>query len=359
MLSKYNITKSKLSPGVRRKVDNSYISMVDNTLQFLHEEFGMNRLIGENPEFLKVLKRLIETAKIDAPVLVIGEVGTEKELFAQAIHYLSKRKNKPFLSVNCSTIPLNLFENELFGCEDSSQSDSQISQKGYIEKSNGGTLFLNEIDSVPDKIQSKLLLVLRKNRYKTIGGTRFRSADLRLIAASNINLLHLNTNGYFRKELLNQFKDSSLIIPPLRARKSDIPVFASYFVDKYSALYKFPRKKISKAATSKLMSYHWPGNIRELENVLHQSIRLSKTLVIEPENIIIQSDFDLQDMDEISYQEIKTNLIEKFERDYIARLLVDCNGDLKKAAQMSRMSRTSLYRMMKKYNIARKDLKDK
>jgi len=356
MISKHHFTKSKLIPGKRRKVDSSYFRAIDNTLQFLHEEFGMNRLIGEDPSFLKVLKRLLLIAKIDAPVLVIGEVGIEKELFAQAIHYLSQRENKPFLPVNCSTIPLALIENELFGYENLTQPDLQVSKRGYIAKAEGGTLFLNEIDSVSEEVQSKLLLLLKKSRYKTIGGTRFRAANIRLIAASNINLLHPKTNGYFSKELLSQFKEFSIIIPPLRARKSDIPVFVNYFVEKYSTLYKLPQKRFAKAATLKLLSYHWPGNIRELENVIHQAVLLSKKSIIEPENIVIQSDFDLQDMEEISYREIKTTLIEKFERDYIARLLIDCDGDLHKATKMSKMSRKNLYRIMKKYNIARKNL---
>ena len=355
MISKYHIIKSNLIPGIRGKNNTPDLRKIKNTLQFLHEEFGLSRLIGEDPSFMKVVARLLLIAKMDAPVLVLGEVGTEKELFAQAIHYLSQRKDNQFFSVNCSVIPLALIESELFGQIKNKNSDAQAIQKGYLAKAEGGTLFLNELDSIPVTAQSKLLSLLKKKRYKPLNGKQFFSANVRLIASSNINLLHPGTNGYFKKELIDQLREFSIIIPPLRTRKSDIPIFVNSYIDKYSKLYKLPLKRISKAAMLKLMFYHWPGNVRELENVIHQCVLLSSKSTIEPENIIMQSDLDFQDIEENSYRRIKTNLIEKFERDYLAKLLFDCKGDIDRATKISKMSRRNLFRMMKKYNIARKN----
>lgn len=248
MITKKHITKIDSISHIRKKHSDSLISEIDNTRQLLHEKFGMSRLIGVAPSFIAVLKKVLAIATNDESVLLCGEVGTEKELFAQAIHYLSRRKDRPFLAMNCSAIPAELFESELFGHGQGTYVDSQKPQEGYIAQAKGGTLFLNEVDSISNKAQDRLFLLLQEKKYQPNGNSKFENADIRIIAASNINLLHPKANGYFRKDLLYKLDKFSLTIPPLRCRRSDIPLLANFFVEKYTELYKLKQKTFSDTA---------------------------------------------------------------------------------------------------------------
>jgi len=347
------IREFELIARIRRKIDVHYAIEVAKTAQYLKKKYAKYNLIGEDPSFLNSMEKLRPIASFDIPVLLLGETGTGKELFARAIHYLSKRENGPYIPVNCGAIPLELFENELFGHARGAYTDARTPQKGYIAEAEAGTLFLDEVDTMPLPAQVKLLRFLQEREYKPLGESKYKTADIRIIAASNVNLLDPNNNSQFRKDLLYRVSPFTITIPALRDRKGDIPMLASYFVDKFAELYKIERKQLSSAALRKLMSYDWPGNIRELENVVLRSLVMSKRSIIGPGDFDLQCDSSAEQIDETSLREAKSRLIEKFERDYITRLLVECHGNVQEAADMAKIARKSIYRMMNKYKIGK------
>jgi two-component system response regulator GlrR len=346
----------ELLARIRRKMDSSYNTAIDNSGEYLKEKYGISKLIGEDPSFVKVLQRLRLIARINAPVLLLGETGTGKELFASAIHFLSSRKRGPFIPVNCGTIPVQLFENELFGHTEGAYTDAKKFQKGYVAEAEGGTLFLDEVDSILPAAQVKLLRFLQERQYKPLGGSNHKTADVRIIAASNIDLLNPKAKEHFRKDLLYRLSVFSVTIPPLRDRKSDIPKLTDHFLKKYSEFFNVSKKRLSKAAIEKLMCYDWPGNIRELENVIQQCLVMSKSPTIEPNDLSIQKKLDVDVVDGNSFQEMKASIIEKFERNYVIKLLSDSQGNITRAAKLAKMPRKSLYRLMNKHDISPKVL---
>ena len=350
------IQELELITRIRRKLEYNYSKAIDKTRKSLIDKFGPNKLVGEDPSFTHSIKRLIKISKIDAPVLILGETGTGKELFARAIHYISIREKKPYIPVNCGAIPVELFENELFGHVKGAYTDAKATQKGYIAEAEGGTLFLDEINSMPLAAQVKLLRFLQEHQYKPLGSSRYVTADVRIIAASNVNLLDTEITDSFRKDLLYRLSAFSIFVPPLRNRKSDIPVLAKHFLEKYSELYNISQKTLSKKAIDKLISHNWPGNVRELENIIQQCLVESTTSIITPDEIFINKNWETQTDTEISIQENKKNTFEQFEKDYLIDLLINCKGNVSEAARRANISRNHFYRLMRKYNISREDI---
>ena len=339
---------------IRKKVDTDFNIAVDNTRQFLKEKYGMTKLIGADPAFAKALKKLRIIARIDMPVLLLGETGTGKKLFARAIHYLSSRENRPFIPVNCGAIPNALFETELFGHFKVDQSDASVIQKGYIAEAEGGILFLDEIDAMPEHVQLKLLHFIKEHRYKPHGATESLTGNVRIIAASNVDFMNPKININFRKILLSQLNAFSITIPTLRERKGDIPILANHFIEKYSEAFQVTKKAIAKTAIKKLMRYDWPGNVRELENIIQNSIAVSKNSIIRPEDIFIQKGLELEYWENLSFRENKTRLIEQFERNYMIKLMADCDNNIKEAVKAAQITRKHFDRIMNKYNILTK-----
>lgn len=346
------IQELELIARIRQKSEDSYSRAIDKVRKSLEDKFGMNRLVGSDPTFAHSIKRLIKIAKIDAPVLILGETGTGKELFARAIHYSSNRAKKPFLPVNCGAIPIELFENELFGHIKGAYTDAKATQQGFIAEAEGGTLFLDEINSMPFAAQVKLLRFLQERQYKPLGSSKYVTADVRIMAASNINLMDAEITDSFRKDLLYRLSVFTIFVPPLRNRKSDIPILAKHFLEKYSELYNIPQKSLSKKAIDKLISYNWPGNVRELENIIQQCLVESTTSIISPDEIMIKENSKII-ADESSLPETKKNTFEKFEKDYLQDLLIHCSGNVSEAALRANISRNHFYRLMRKYNIRR------
>ena len=231
------------------------------------QKLGMADLIGQDPVFLEAAGKIPLVADCDATVLITGETGVGKEVCAHAVHYLSKRADKPFVPVNCGAIPLNLVENELFGHRKGAFTDTHGNQQGLLAEAEGGTLFLDEIDSLPQDAQSKLLRLLQDKTYRPLGETKSVRADIRIIAATNADLRQKAQAGAFRMDLFYRFS-FTLLLPPLRDRRTDVPVLAEYFLEKHGKEYGRGRKTLSAAALQKLLSYHWPGNIRELQNIM-------------------------------------------------------------------------------------------
>jgi len=247
--------------------------------------------------------------------LLTGETGTGKEVYARAIHYRSPRACQPFLPVNCGAIPLELVENELFGHERGAYTNASAFQTGLIEEANSGTLFLDEIDCLPVLAQVKLLRFLQEKEYKPLGSTRTRRADVRIIAASNLDLQQAVGNGKLRQDLFYRLNTISLILPPLRERREDIPLLARYFLAKYTNEFGRQPMELSPEALHLLTVYNWPGNVRELEHVIERAIVLCEGSVLEAGDLVLSVPADNRE----SPQEAKAKEIARFEKKLYSR----------------------------------------
>jgi Nif-specific regulatory protein len=244
-----------------------------------------HNMVGESARMKEVYQFLSRVAPIDSTVLIHGESGTGKELAARAIHRNSPRAVKPFVAINCAAIPEGLLESELFGYERGAFTGAAAQKKGRLEMANGGVVFLDEIGELAPALQVKLLRVLQEREFERLGGTRPISVDVRLIAASNRDLEEAVHAGTFRRDLFFRLNVVTLVMPPLRERREDIPMLAQYFVSKSSAKCKLKPKQISPEAMACLAHYDWPGNARELENAMERALVLSSSEMILPEDL--------------------------------------------------------------------------
>src|SRR3989475_3841168 len=246
---------------------------------------GLEGLVGRSDAFVRVLHAVQRVARTDVSVLIEGESGTGKDLLAQAIHRTSVRKDGPLVAINCAAIPEGLLESELFGHERGAFTGAVAQKKGRLEMADGGVVFLDEIGELAPALQVKLLRVLQEREIERLGGTRPISVDVRLIAASNRDLEEAIHAGTFRRDLFFRLNVVTLVMPPLRERREDIPTLAQYFVSKCSAKCKLKPKQISPDAMACLANYDWPGNVRELENAMERALVLSSSEVILPEDL--------------------------------------------------------------------------
>lgn len=241
-------------------------------------------LIGESPAFRKAMELAQRFAVPDINILLLGETGTGKELFARAIHAGSKRRSGPFIAVDCSMLAESLLESELFGHEKGSFTGATSSRIGWFEKAQGGTLFLDEIGNLPSALQAKLLRVLQERRMERVGGRETIKLDVRVVAATNVNLKGGIAAGAFRQDLYYRLQEMTICLPPLRERCGDLRRIARYFVARYAERFGTGVRGISEEALALLEAYHWPGNVRELENAIKSSVVLATDLV-EPEHL--------------------------------------------------------------------------
>ncbi len=311
-----------------------------------HERRG---LIGESGAFLTLIEKIPEIAKWKANVLLTGETGTGKELYARAIHYSSARAGQPFMPVNCGAIPPELVENELFGHERGAFTSAVSLQTGLIEEANGGTLFLDEIDCLPVLAQVKLLRFLQEKEYRPLGSPKMRQANVRVIAASNANLEEAVGHGKVRQDLFYRLNIISIALPPLRERKEDIPLLAHHFLAKYARECEKEIGGFSQEALHLLMVYSWPGNVRELEHAIERAIVLCTGKRIEVGDLLL-SNTDLDRRRE-SLQEAKAKEIARFEKNYILGVLSVCKGNITKAAQVAQKNRRAFWQLIQKHEI--------
>lgn len=321
----------------------------EDLTQTLRERLGLKQVIGESPVFLAEINKIPLVAKCDARVLISGETGTGKELVARAIHYLSPRANKPFIPVNCGAIPADLVENELFGHETGAFTGASTYQSGLIQEANGGTLFLDEIDCLSLSSQVKLLRFLQEKEYRPLGSTKIRKADVRIIAATNIDLEEAVKDGAFRRDLYYRLNIMQFILPPLRERSEDIPLLAHYFLAKYADQLNKHVAYLSPGALQKLMLYSWPGNVRELEHMVERAVVLSKQLFIQGDDIILP--VSKSNSGKESFQSVKKDAVSDFEKRYIQGLLSTYQGNITKAAQAARKNRRAFWQLIRKYGI--------
>ena len=255
----------------------------------LKEEFqqrhGLPAIVGDSPRIVEVSREIQKVAPTDATVLLQGESGTGKELFARAIHQLSQRRDRPFVPINCAAIPDTLIENELFGHERGSFTGASGRQLGKFEMADTGTIFLDEIGDLGPSVQSKVLRVLQEHRFDRIGGTATIEADVRVICATNRNLVEDVKSGRFREDLFFRINVFPVTIPPLRARREDIDALADFFIQRLARELKKPGLSITDEARARLREYDWPGNIRELQNCLERAAILCNNSRIEADDL--------------------------------------------------------------------------
>jgi len=307
------------------------------------------QLIGQSPIFLQQAQKISLIAACEANVLIVGETGTGKELYARAIHYGSARAGRPFMPVNCGAIPAELVENELFGHNRGAFTSASNLQVGLIEEANGGTLFLDEIDCLPIHAQVKLLRFLQEKEYRPLGSAKTKRADVRIVAASNLNLEEAVDTGKIRKDLFYRLNIISLTLPPLRDRREDIPLLARHFLEKYSREFDSQVKAFSDEAMNMMMVYSWPGNVRELEHAVERAIVLCTKPLIQALDIVL-SNQALSGKRE-SLREAKAKEIERFEKNYIQGVLSACRGNITRAAQVAQKNRRAFWQLIQKYRI--------
>ena len=308
----------------------------------------LRRLIGESPTFLDQMEKIPQIAACEANVMITGETGTGKELYAQAIHYCSARAGRPFMPVNCGAIPGDLVENELFGHERGAFTSAVTLQTGLVEEANGGTLFLDEIDCLPAFAQVKLLRFLQEKEYRPLGSARMRQADVRVIAASNVNLEEAVGNGKVRQDLFYRLNIISLTLPPLRERLEDIPLLARHFLEKYSREMNKETSDIQSDALQILMAHGWPGNVRELEHAIERATVLCTGPSIRGSDLILASTSVTRGQ---SLREVKATQIARFEKGYIQALLRACRGNISKAARVAQKNRRAFWQLIQKHHI--------
>jgi two-component system response regulator GlrR len=326
-------------------------SGVDNAkqTQSFANGMGLQQLVGESPDFVVLLEKIPLIARCDANVLIEGETGTGKEVYARAIHYRSLRAGKPFIPVNCGAIPLELVENELFGHERGAFTSAFALQPGLIEEANGGTLFLDEIDCLPTLAQVKLLRFLQEKEYKPLGSARIRKADVRIIAASNLNVEQAVENGKIRQDLFYRLNVISLTLPPLRERREDIPLLCRYFVARYAAEFNKELTGIAPDALRLLMTYNWPGNVRQLQHVIERATVMSEGSLLQLSDLELPASTDSDRCE--SLREAKAKEIARFEKSYIQGLLSVCNGNITRAAEVAQKNRRAFWQLIQKHQI--------
>jgi len=322
---------------------------------FLGEDVPRNadsrhrQLIGQSPIFLQQAQKISLIAACEANVLIVGETGTGKELYARAIHYGSARAGRPFMPVNCGAIPAELVENELFGHIRGAYTSASNLQVGLIEEANGGTLFLDEIDCLPVHAQVKLLRFLQEKEYRPLGSSRMKHADVRVVAASNLNLEEAVDTGKVRQDLFYRLNIISLTLPPLRERREDIPLLARHFLAKYSREFDSSVRDFSEEAMDVLMVYSWPGNVRELEHAVERAIVLCNKPLIQASDVVLSS--QKRNGKRESLREAKAKEIERFEKNYIQGVLSACRGNISRAARISQKNRRAFWQLIQKYRI--------
>ena len=310
------------------------------------------KIITNNDEMLALLEHVKKIAPLDITVLIQGESGVGKELFAKAIHRLSPRKDKPFIPINCANISKDIMEAEFFGYKKGAFTGASEDRKGIIEMADGGTLFLDEVGEMPLDIQGKFLRFLQSKEIRRIGSNKVIYVDVRIITATNKDLKQLIKEGKFREDLYYRIANFTIKIPPLRERKDDIPLLANYFVEKFNKLYGSNIKGISIDAMKLLLNYNWEGNVRQLENVIQRACILADGDIIEPSHLDMEIVLSSKEEDfPLVYSEAKKIYTEKFMRKYLKTILSITKGNITQASKLAGIERQSLQKLLKKYGI--------
>lgn len=344
------------------------LNSLETELAQIKQEYGGHRvthytiqdIVGESPQVLALKKQIRKAADSNSTVLILGENGTGKELVAHAIHYLSARSDKPFVRINCAAIPADILESELFGYVGGAFTGSNRGgKKGKIEMADGGTLFLDEIGDMSFPMQAKLLRFLQEKEIERLGENKVRQIDVRVLAATNQNLPEQIRNKQFREDLYYRLQVLQLDVPPLRDRQQDIALLVRFFVEKFNRIFGKKVQTIVPAVADILHCYHWPGNVRQLENVLERAFNMVEAEEILPEHLPAylwevrkpQETHDYDIATRLGFSANLANAKQNLERQQILEVLERTRGNKSEAARLMGITRTTLYQKLQKYKI--------
>jgi transcriptional regulator with PAS, ATPase and Fis domain len=345
-LDKIKLKKSRIQEEKGPRKEKDYL------LQKVQSKYYVKGILGHSENMQNIFKMVAKISNSDASVLIMGESGTGKELIAKTIHNNSSRKKNPLISINCSALPRELLESELFGHLKGSFTGASADKKGLLEEANGGTFFLDEVGDLDPAIQAKLLRVLQDGSFRRLGGNKENTVNVRFISATNKNLEEAVDKGDFRQDLFYRLNVFKLWLPPLRERKEDIPLLATHFLQKSAQKLGVTVEKISKDALSQLVNHSWPGNVRELENVIEHAAIVCDGQTIFAEDLPLPiNSFQDQDNDNLNTVAIEENVLDMAERESILRVLRECGYNKRKTAKELGISETTLWRKLKKHGI--------
>lgn len=322
-----------------------------STRRELNEKYDLDHIIGEDPDFVKVLETVVRVAETNASVLILGESGTGKELIAEAVHQNSKRRNKPFVKVNLGGIPGSLFESEMFGHKRGAFTDARSDRIGRFEMANSGTIFLDEIGDLDKTSQVKMLRVLQDRTFEVLGSSQTKSIDVRVISATNRNLAEMVAAGDFREDLFYRINLITIELPPLRERPGDIPLLVQFYINNLKSLYNRPDLRVSKAAMNWLKTLTLPGNIRQLKNLVE------RTVLVTSKDELDVADFQKhfgeapKSLSNNDLPEVGSMTLEEMEIEMIKKAMIFHNNRVVKVAKALGLTRSALYRRLEKYDI--------
>ncbi len=317
------------------------------------DAFARLNLLGKSPVFRAALRVIGRIAAVDATVLIQGETGTGKELAARALHYLSRRRDFPFVPVNCGALPDNLLESEFFGHERGAFTDARQARRGLVAQAEGGTLLLDEIEAMTPRAQGVLLRFLQDHKYRPVGARTMSDGDLRIIASTNVDLEELVRQNQFRRDLLFRFSILSVTMPPLRERERDVVLLAEHFLSRFAIQYGRAPKRLQADTVARLIAHDWPGNVRELENLMLREFLLTDgdTIVIGSSDTAASRVGDASGSEQ-TFKAAKARAVAQFERDYLGQLLAKTCGNISQAARISHKDRSALNKLVKKHGLA-------
>ncbi len=335
---------------INKAIENRYLNKEINILRKKLDE-GNDDIIGKSPEMNSVFNQVNIVAPTDLTVVIHGESGTGKEVIANLIHQKSERKDGPFIAVDCGAIPETLIESELFGHEKGAFTGADNMKQGKFELANNGTIFLDEITNLSDPNQVKLLRVIQERKLTRLGGKTNIPINIRIIVASNIRLAEFVNKKRFRHDLYYRLNEYNIDMPPLRSRISDIPLFATFFINRCNKEFNKNVQGVSEDVMKELMDYDWPGNVRELRNVMRRAILMAGNEVITniqiPKEINYHLDSDSEGMITNNLEDSKKNI----EKEFIINALKETGGNKSKAAKLLNMNERTFYRKLKLYNL--------
>jgi len=353
------LTKPFESPELLMRVKNAFKNneLLKENIQLkkqLQEKGRFENIIGISKPIKELIDKIEKVAPRDFPVLITGESGTGKELIAQAIHYNSNRKDKPFIALNCGSLPQNLLESELFGHKKGSFTGATEDKIGLIEQATEGTLFLDEVGNLSFEAQKGLLRFLQEKEFRRIGDTKVIKVDVRIVSATNSDLQKAIKEGTFREDLYYRLNGITLYVPPLRERKEDIPLLATHFVATQNKIFNTNFSGFTNEAMNALINYHWPGNVRELKNVVSAVMALENQSFIGLETLKQFISFEEEFTESISTPEGDYSVaLVKFETDYFSKLLNKHNWNIELAAKEAGINSATLYRKIKRLQLKR------
>ena len=356
-------TPDEVSIVVKKAIEKRSLLLENIYLrQELQEKYGFHNIVGKSKRMQEIYRIIAKVAMTDSTVLIYGQSGTGKELIARAVHFNSPRREKPFVPVDCAVLSENLLESELFGHIRGSFTGAVSTKPGLFEVADGGTLFLDEVGNISLAIQAKLLRVLQEREFTPVGGTKAKKVDIRLIAATNKDLEKMIHEETFREDLYYRLNIVPIPLPLLKDRQEDIPLLASHFLKKYAEEMGKTIKGLTPEAMKSLMRYPWPGNARELENVIERSVVMIDDEMVRSEHLILPRAQEKEEPDEVQaphtsdeLKEVKKHLrekvVEEVERAFVMSALERNNWNVTRAAEEVGMLRPNFQALMRKYNL--------